>query len=45
MTTMTTTQTPPPATTDTGFLRSLWWASVTITAVTMVMALLWTRAA
>lgn len=44
MTTMTTTQTPSPATTDTGFLRSLVWASITITAVTMVMALLWARA-
>lgn len=44
MTTMTTTQTPTPATTDTGFLRSLVWASLTITAVTLVMALLWSRA-
>jgi hypothetical protein len=43
-TTMTTTSSPS-TTTDTGFLRSLLWASVTIAAVTMVMAVLWTRSA
>jgi hypothetical protein len=43
-TTLTTTH-APSTTTDTGFLRSLVWASVTIAAVTMVMALLWSRAA
>lgn len=44
MTTMTTTQTPSPASTDTGFIRSLLWASLTITGLTMLLAMLWTRA-
>ncbi len=42
---MTTTALPSntqtPTSTDTGFLRSLLWACLTITAMTMTLALLW----
>jgi hypothetical protein len=41
MTTMTTTTTSA----DSGFLRSLLWASLTITGATMVLAMLWSNAA
>jgi hypothetical protein len=39
-----TTTTTNPTSTDTGFLRSLLWATVTIAGATMMLAVLWTRA-
>ena len=44
MTSMTTPTTSTDST-DTGFLRSLLWAGLTIAGATMVMAMLWSHSA